>query len=280
MPVNAPFTGFYSAAMRDQLRCITDEELRVFFAVSLYSGPNGAARPGVRELHDATGYHTELVSQTLKTLQQKNLVMVLRQNERDPLTGQMLANVYVVNPDLVLVSDPSFWQQNRVRHASMPESTFPVKPAQAEQNRIRKQNQEVDTAKQTAIEGAAGLSPSPHMATRITPPANTVGHHHETQRTAGSANAPNSPTQSRTPPGSAVPPSRNLSFVDSLAVEAIRRQVVDMPHEKAAELVALYGIDRFTATVLAMKERAKKVTIKRPTGWIIRTLEKGAKKSA
>lgn len=273
MTANAAFTGFYSKAMRDELRCMSGDETKLFVTIALYSGPDGMARPGVRELHDATGYHTKVVSALLKTLQEKRLVMVLRQNERDPLTGQMLSDVYIVNPEIVLVSNPTLWQENRFRHASMPESHSSVKSAQAEQNRIRKQNQEEESAKQTASEGAAMLSKTnaphqPDMATRSG----------EASSTAGSQRQPNSTPQARTPPSSAASPPAKMGFIDSLAVDAIRRQVPDMAHEKAAELVALYGVDQFTAAVLAMKARAKKVAIKKPTGWIIRNLQQGARK--
>ena len=276
MTASAPFTGFYSKAMRDELRCMTGDEAKMFMAVALYSGPDGMARPGVRELHDATGYHTKVVSDLLKILQQKDLVLILRQNERDPLTGQMLSDVYVVNPAIVLVSNPTLWHENRVRHASMPESPFPLKTAQAEQNRIRKQNQEVDTAKQTATEGAAKAA-SRSMATRTGSSASTGRGRAVAGSTAGSQRQPNSSQRSVQSSAAAAGGGPTLSFVDSLAVEAIRRQVPDMAHEKAAELVSKYGVDQFTAAVLAMKERAKKVIVKKPTGWIIRNLEKGAK---
>lgn len=282
MAASAPFTGFYSKAMRDQLRCMSGDEAKMFVTVALYSGPDGKAGPGVRELHDATGYHTEECSALLKVLQAKGLVIILRQNERDALSGQMLPNVYIVNPDIVLVKDRTLWQENRVRHASMPESGFPVKTVQAEQNRIRKQNQEVETAKQTASEGGALLQKAnantTDLATRTRGEASTASPNGGTQSTTSRQRQPNSSRSAELPPSSGAPPSANLSFVDSLAVEAIRRQVPDMSHEKAVELVQKFGVNQFTAAVMAMKERAKRVTVKRPTGWIQRSLEKGAGK--
>lgn len=274
MTVNVPFTGFYSKATRDVMRCLSGDEAKMFMTVALYSGHDGMARPGVRELHDATGYHTTDVSNLLKALQQKDLVMVLRQGERDPLTKQMLPDVYVVNPEIVLVSNPTLWQENRFRHVNMPESTFPVKTVQAEQNRIRKQNQEAETAKQTVPPDGAALLPKSQTMGTPNPPTN--GANGGAHSTAGSQRHADSHAQRRTPPSSAVPPSANLSFVDGLAVEAIRRQVPDMNHEVAANLVSRYGVEQFTAAVLAMKARAKKVTLRKPTGWIIRNLEKGA----
>lgn len=120
------------------------------------------------------------------------------------------------------------------------------------------------------------MLPPDRVATRN--PAKPSGENAGAGSAAGSQRQPNSSPQARTPPGSAPPPStRELSFTEKLATEAIRRQVPDMAHEKAAELVVLYGIDKFNAAVLAMKERAKKVTIKRPTGWIIGNLRQGAK---
>lgn len=274
MPNSEPFTGFYSRRMRDEVRCLTGDETKMFLTIALYSGPNGMARPGVRELHDATGYHTKEVSALLKTLMQKGLVIVVRQNERDPLTGQMLPDVYVVNPEIVLVKDRTFWQENRFRHSSMPESNSSVKTAQAEQNRIRKQNQEANTAKQTAPEGAAAL---PHVDMRND--AKPGGENAGANSSAGSQLPQSSSARSIQGSGAAGGGSDpRLGFLDSLAVEAIRRKVGDMSHEKAAELVAKYGVDRFNAAVLAMLDRNKKVPVPRPTGWIIRNLERGAKR--
>lgn len=279
---NVPFTGFYSLPMREAMRCLSDRERVLFVTIALYSGPNGTARPGVRELHEATGYHTKLISDLLDELHRRGLVMILRRGERDPLTQQILSDVYAVNPDLVLVSDDRLWHENRVRHNAstppvapyiMPESLSSVKTVQAEQNRFRKQNQgSINSEADSTQDGAAPLPNAADVATRSKV---TKGEDEGASSSAGSQRQPNSTTQSRTPPGSVPPPSPKLSFTDNLAVEAIRRQVTDMSHEKAVELVALYGVDRFTAAVMAMKARAKKVTIKRPTGWIIGNLQKG-----
>lgn len=273
MPASEPFTGFYSKAMRNLLPCLSGQETKVFVAVATYTDEKGMCYPGVRELADVTTYNEKGVSDLLADLEAKGLVLTLRRSERDPYTGRMMPDVYIVNPEILLVSDPSLWVANRLRNASIPESTFPVKSVQAD--RITEaESGNVESAKQNhSLEGAALLfqnqkpTPAPHQPN--TPLAST----------AAGAQRHNSPAQPKIPPGSAAPPlTRPLTFQESVAVNAIRRQVSDMSHETAADLIARFGVEQFTAAVVSYTERAKKISIKKPTGWIIQNLKIGEKR--
>lgn len=271
MTASAPFTGFYSKAMRNLLPCISGQELKVFVAVATYTDEQGKAWPGVRELSDVTTFPPNAISDLLDQLEEKGLVLTIRKTQRDPLTGRMIPDVYIVNPEILLVSDLSLWIEIRLRHVSIPESTFPVKSAQADRITEAESENQKQRSRITALEGAALLQktnaphqPNTPLAERAAPPA---------------GNASTARAASELPPRSAPPPSvRSLSFSENVAVNAIRREVPDMGHEKAVELVATYGVDQFTAAVLSFKKRNAKTPILRPTGWIIRNLQSGARK--
>lgn len=275
MTASAPFTGFYSKALRNVLPCLSGQELKVFVAVASYSDEQGKAWPGVRELADVTTYPPNAISDLLDALEVKGLVLTLRKTQRDPLTGRMVPDVYIVNPEIVLISDLSLWIENRLRHVSIPESTFPVNSAQADRITEAESENQKQRSRITAPEGAALLSNAntPHRP-------NTTRQNAGAASTAGSQRQPNSRAQRQTiPPTSALPPlAHTLTFAESVAVNAIRREVPDMGHEKATELIARYGVDQFTAAVLSYKKRNAKTPILRPTGWIIRNLESGVRK--
>lgn len=281
MPLaNEPFTGLYSERMRNLLPCLSGQELKVFLAVACYTDGQGKCFPGVRALSDVTTYPENAVSDLLADLEAKGLVMTLRKSERDIFTGRMMPDVYAVNPEILLVSDCSLWNEFRLRNVSIPESTFPVKSVQAD--RITEaESVEAESAKQNhSPEGAALLkmpnANTPGVATRSLQAAREYG---GTQSTAGGQRQPNSAQQGRIPPGSAAPPlTRPLTFQESIAVTAIRRQVTDMSHETAADLAVRFGVEQFTAAVMSYTERAKKIVIKKPTGWIIQNLKQGEKR--
>lgn len=288
MTVNVPFTGFYSKALRNILSCVTGQELMVFIAVATFSNAQGKSWPGIRALADITTYPTTAVSHLLKALQEKNLVVCVRKNARDPETHQLIPDVYAVNPEIMLVSDPSSWQEFRFRHSSpfsegdlrdekaltMPESFLSDEIAQADRITEAESQKHKQRSRITAPEGAATLPKNQTLATRS---LQTNGANGGASSTAGSQRQPNSTAQPRRPPGSAVPPTtRPLTFSESVVVNSIRREVPDMGHEIAVKLVAQYGVDKFTAAVLSFKKRNAKTTIARPTGWIIKNLESGA----
>lgn len=278
MTASAPFTGFYSKALRHILPCLSGQETKLFVAVATYTDEQGKCYPGVRELSDITTYPPEAVSHLLTDLEAKGLVITLRKSQRDPLTGRMVPDVYIVNPEIVLVSDLSLWMEIRLRNAYMPESTFPVKSAQADRITEAESEKQNQRSRITAPEGAAMLFPN-RVDPRAGTSASTGRNHAGTNGDSSSANAPNSPAQPRTPPSSGAPPSvRTLTFTENVAVNAIRRQVPDMGHETAADLITRFGVEQFTAAVMSYKKRSEKIAIKRPTGWIIQNLKMGEKR--
>lgn len=277
MTASAPFTGLYSKAMRALLPCLTGQETKLFVAVATYTDDQGKCWPGVRELSDVTVLPPDVVSHLLVDLEAKGLVLTLRRSQRDPLTGRMVPDVYIVNPEIVMVSDLSLWMEIRLRHVSIPESGFPVNSAQADRITEAESENQNQQSRITAFEGAAMLFPDP-MATRNHTTANTGRQNGETNSTAGSANAQNAGRQPNTPPGSGAPPVRPLTFSESAAVSGVKRHVPDMGHEVAADLIVRYGVEQFTAAVMSYKKRSEKVTIKRPTGWIIQNLKMGEKR--
>ncbi|MBI1278197.1 MAG: hypothetical protein GC179_08725 [Anaerolineaceae bacterium] len=276
MPAIEPFTGFYSKALRGILPCLSGQETKLFVAVASYTDEQGKCYPGIRELSDVTTFPEKVVSDLLSDLEAKGLVLTLRKSERDMYTGRMMPDVYIVNPEILLVSDMSLWIQNRLRNAYIPESTFPVKSVQAD--RITEaESGEPESAKQNhSFDGAAMLpktNTNTPMATRTLLPTDGA------KSTQAGENRPNSAPQGRIPPGSAAPPlTRPLTWQESMAVSAIKRQISDMSHDTAADLIVRYGEEQFTAAVMSYKERSKKIVIKKPTGWIIQNLKMGEKK--
>lgn len=278
MPANAPFTGFYSKAMRGLLPCLSGQELKVFVAVSTYTDEQGKCYPGVRELSDITTFPPNAISDLLEVLETKGLVLTIRKAQRDPLTGRVVPDVYIVNPEILLVSDLSLWMEIRLRNVSIPESTSPVKSAQADRITEADTGYEESAKQNHSREGAAMLFPDP-IAMRTRGQFSTAGANGGTPSTARGENRPNSPAQLRNPPGSGAPPlTRPLTFQEQTATNAIRRQVSDMSHETAADLIVRFGVEQFTAAVMSYTERAKKIAIKKPTGWIIQNLKMGERR--
>lgn len=279
MQANAAFTGFYSMALRDILPCLTGQEVKVFVALASYVNELGTCWPGVRELSVVTTFPPQIVSDLLKSLQEKDLVVFLRQSERDPLTGKMRADVYGLNPAIVLISNPAAWNENRLTHVSMPESGFPVKSAQPDRITEAESEKQMQRSRITALEGAASQQDpnAPHQPN--TSPGVTI---RRAERAASQQATPRQPSAAPyLPPSSAPPPSQNwreLSFQEATAANAVRRQVADMSADTVRSLIIRFGVEQVYAAVSSYKDRSAKHPILRPTGWIIRNLESGARK--
>lgn len=268
MNVDAAFLGFYCDALRVILPCLSGDETKAFLALALHKDAQGKEFPGVRVLSDLTGFPPIEVSGLLNRLEARGYVMCIRQAQRDPLTGQIVPDVWIVNPEIVVVSDPVLWNEFRLRHACMPESGFPLKSAQAESESIKQSKlSRVSEAESQPSDGAASLFPDyanqsrPAFASAARSPA-------VTNHTAGSANAPNSAQQGRIPPRSAAPPLRQLTFQESIHVNAIRQHVADMSAKTAIELVSIYGVEWVNKAVLRCEECDRKSPIAKKTGWI------------
>jgi len=265
-------------ALRDILPCLTGQEVKVFLALATYVNDLGTCWPGVRELSAVTTFPPQIVSELLKSLCEKDLVIFLRQSERDPLTGKIRADVYGVNPSIVLISNPAAWNENRLRHVSIPESNFPVKSAQPDRITEPDSENQMQRSRITALEGAA-TQQSPNAPHQPNTPMATRTH---TERKAASQQAtPRQPSAApNLPPRSAPPPSqqwRELDFQEAVAANAVRRQVADMSADTVRSLIIRFGVEQVYAAVSSYKDRSAKHPILRPTGWIIRNLESGAK---
>lgn len=275
MNVEAAFLGLYCNALRVILPCLTGQETKVFLALALHSDAQGKGYPGVRLLSDLTAFPPDLVSELLGQLQARDLVLCLRKAERDPLTGRIIPDVWIVNPEIVVVSDPILWNEFRLRHSSIPESPFPVKSAQAESDSQKQKQRSISSeAKPQAFDGAATLQKTNANAVanravaQPQPLGDLMRQYGVTNSTTGSANAPNSDPQGRIPPGSGASPLRPLTFQESIQVNAIRQHIADMSAKTAMELVSTYGVELVNQAVLLCQQRDKKAPIAKKTGWI------------
>lgn len=268
MNVTESFLGIYVAALRVLLPCLTGQECKLMLALALHTDNRGVAFPGVRELSDLTTFPPDLVSELLKQLEARQIALCVEGSRYDFLKKRIVSAVYIGNPEIFVVSDPSLWQEVRLKHSNMLESPFPLKSAQPESD---SQNQILGTrrseADSTAFEGAASLSKDYANQSRQTM-ANTTSNHVGTSSTAGSANAPNSTAQPKIPPGSAASPLRPMTFQESIQVAAIRQHIADMSAKTAMELVALYGVELVGQAVTMCERRDKVTPIAKKTGWI------------
>lgn len=280
MNVGEAFLGIYCNALRVLLPCLTGQECKLMLALTAHGDGRGVAFPGVRQLADLTAFPPDLVSELLKQLEARDIIVCPEPAHYDFLKKRIVSAVYIGNPEIFVVSDPSLWYEFRLKHSSMLESGFPVKSAQAESD-SQKQIQESKSNEVDSMppEGAASLFPD--YANQSRPAhAGTGRNHDRTSSTAGSANAPNSAPQPRIPPGSGAPPLRPLTFQESIQVNAIRQHIADMSAKTAMELVSTYGVELVNQAVLLCEQRDKKAPIAKKTGWIKSYLKstRGAKK--
>lgn len=279
MTANEAFTGIYSLKLRGLLSCLTGQELQIFMALVTYTNDMGTCWPGVRELSAVTTIPTSATSRILESLVQYHLVAVVRRDERDELTGKIKPNVYALSPEIVLVSNPEIWYRHNASITPsapyiMPESTFPVKSAQPD--RIKNQNLGTISSETESqpFENAATLenANTPHQPNSL----GSLLAQYNIPNAVGNANASNSPAQRQTSSPSSDAPL--LSFADGVIANAIRREVSDMSAETVRGLIKRFGVEQVTAAVSSFKKRNEKSRILRPTGWIIRNLESGAKR--
>ncbi len=103
-----PFTAFDTLALRAMIAPMSHKALRLFVLLSTYADRKGVCWPQVKELAEMSGLHVETVQAGLEELDGMGLMVYLRRNERDPLTGRMQKNVYeVMGPLLKADSDSS-----------------------------------------------------------------------------------------------------------------------------------------------------------------------------
>jgi hypothetical protein len=91
-----PFTAFDTLALRGMIRHMSHKALRLYVTLSTYADRVGVCWPQAKELSETTGMHVETVLEALQELETMKLMVYRRRNERDPMTGRMLTNVYEV----------------------------------------------------------------------------------------------------------------------------------------------------------------------------------------
>lgn len=107
-----PFTGLYSAKIRDVLLHLPECELRVFLALVSYADNTGISYPGLRTISNDTGYRIEEIQTAIRNLIRIKLVALIRHNARDSITGQRLADVLGFSPYVLVISNESLIQNH------------------------------------------------------------------------------------------------------------------------------------------------------------------------
>jgi len=106
-----PFTAFDTLALRAMIAPMSHKALRVYVLLATYADRTGICWPGIAELVNKSGLHTESVMDALEELERAGLMVYARRNERDPVTRKQLVNVYEIRGCLVKadsVSDSAF----------------------------------------------------------------------------------------------------------------------------------------------------------------------------
>ena len=268
MTVTEAFLGMYCNALRSLWPCLTGQECKLMVALALHKDERGVVYPGVRLLSDLSTFPPDLVSELLKQLEARQIALCAEPAHYDFLKKKIVSATYILNPEIFVISDPSLWQEFRLKHSSMLESTFPVKSAQAESESQKQSLGSINSeAESTAFEGAASLFQD--YANQLRPTlAGTGRNHAQTNGSSAGSDPPNSAPQPRIPPGSAAPPPRPLTFQESIQVAAIRQHIADMSAKTAMELVATYGVELVGQAVVMCERRDKVTPIAKKTGWI------------
>jgi type IV secretory pathway VirB10-like protein len=106
------FTAFYTQELRETIGSLSHKALRVYVLLATYADKRGVCWPGVKELSERANMRVESVLDGLQELESLALICYARRNERDPITGRVMPNVYVISGSLVRsadsVFDPSF----------------------------------------------------------------------------------------------------------------------------------------------------------------------------
>lgn len=102
-----PFTAFDTLALRRMIAPLSHKALRLFVLLSTYADRKGVCWPQAKELSEMSGMHVETVLDALQELETLGLMVYLRRNERDPITGRMQNNVYEVMGPLVKADSES-----------------------------------------------------------------------------------------------------------------------------------------------------------------------------
>jgi hypothetical protein len=102
------FTAFYTQELRAMIAQLSHKALRMYVLIATYADKRGVCWPGLKELSERANMRIESVIDGLRELEILALIGYARRNERDPVTGQMRSNVYIVSGCLVRSADSGF----------------------------------------------------------------------------------------------------------------------------------------------------------------------------
>lgn len=102
-----PFTAFDTKGLRAMIAPMSHKALRLYVLLSTYADRVGVCWPQAKELSEMSGMHVETVLDALQELEACGLMVYLRRNERDPMTGRMQNNVYEIGGPLLKADSES-----------------------------------------------------------------------------------------------------------------------------------------------------------------------------
>lgn len=280
-----PYTALYTAPLRLALRHLDEKLLRLFVALSTYADERGVCFPGVRELAGVTGYSVELVIELLYQLEQRNMLVYLRKNERDPVTKRQMANVYMITSTLYVSRDPvegALFPSLESIITEKPDRHYPSTPIhnqnQDQESRISSKEPAAEPPPQPPTdprnEGDAGSDARPKQGKR----QSRVGQDQKQPAQRPSvANAP-PPTPSREPSDLARY-NTPLDLAAERVAEDMRTLTGNLTHANARMLVDVYGAQNARAATILYTLQPKN-SIPNPAGYIRALLRRHAVSSA
>jgi hypothetical protein len=280
-----PYTALYTAPLRLALRSMDDRLLRLFIALATYADQRGVCFPGVRELAAATGYSVELVIELLYQLEECDMLVYLRRNERDPVTRRQLPNVYMLTSALLVTRDTieaALFTRPDPTLGEEPDRKLPSSP-------IRNQNQKIKD-QEPAVEPAAEPPPQPPTASANVADSGSGAPKKQGKKQSRAGQDQKQPAQrpseAKAPPP---PPSREpsdlarydkpLDVAAERVAEDMRSMAGNMTHANARMLVDVYGAANARAAVILYTLQPKN-SIPNPAGYIRALLRRHAVSAA
>jgi len=275
-----------------------DRLLRCFIALCTYADQRGVCFPGVRELAAATGFSVELVIELLYQLEDCNMLVYLRRNERDSVTRRQLPNVYMLTSTLYVAREPvegalfspefvnnsTNFSQTLLENERKPDRKLPSSPIHNQNQKIKESKPAVEPAAQPppqpptdpVNEGEAGSGSSPKQGKgkgkgKMQSRAEQV--QKQPARRTSEAEAP-PPTPSREPSDLARYNTPLLPEQERVA-EDMRSFAGNMTHANARMLVDVYGPLSARAAVILYTLQPKN-SIPNPAGYIRALLRRHA----
>lgn len=277
-----PYTALYTAPLRLALRHLDEKLLRLFIALSTYADARGVCYPGVRELAAVTGYRVELISELLYQLEERNMLVYLRKNEKDPVTKRQMPNVYMITSTLYVGRDPVEGALFRSIESIVNEKPDPNLPS----SRIHNQNQDQES-RISSKEPAAQPPPQPPTASANVADAGSEARPKQGKKQSRAAQDQKQPAQRPSEAKAPPPPpsrepgdlqrySRPLAEVGAERVaEDLRSLAGNMTHANARMLVDIYGAQNARAALILYTLQPKN-SIPNPAGYIRALLRRHA----